>query len=383
MSHPQPPSNVLPLATNRHAPVRILVRAPNWIGDQVLAFPFFHYLRKTYPNAHIAVSCAPWVESVQFRHLIDVVYPLPRLIGRGWRARLEQLESAAKLLRESGPWDLAIALPNSFSAAYILWRAGAKKRRGYDTEGRFLLMNSRVRWDDDPAIHRAQAYLKLLPDEAQPRLPVSEFWGIPPENPLDEPIPGELLSFDGDQAWPVDPAHRLAIPTQAYWVLAPGATAESRRWPKEYFLALARKVAAETGLTGLIVGGPKEAPLAEELSSNQDAKLLDFTARGPVSALFPIFRNARFTVTNESGLAHVAALCGSPVQIVCGAADPRRTRPLGPGAVRVAINPVECWPCERNTCSQPPGKKIQCLTGILPATVWEEVKRVTAQRDSR
>ena len=29
---------------------KLLVRAPNWIGDQVLAFPFFHYLRKALEN---------------------------------------------------------------------------------------------------------------------------------------------------------------------------------------------------------------------------------------------------------------------------------------------------------------------------------------------
>ncbi len=361
-------------------PRAILVRAPNWIGDQVLAFPFFHFLRRAYPKARIGVSCAPWVDSVQFRDLVDEVYPLPRRIGQGWRSRLEQLEEAARLLRARGPWDLAICLPNSFSSAYVLWRAGARRRRGYATEARGPLLNERVAWNPDPSIHRAEAYLRLLPEGARPARPVSEFWGVPPEDPLDDPIPGELERFDGERSWPVAAADRLTPPVGEYWVLAPGATADSRRWPTERFVALARRIAAETGLRGLVVGGPKEAVLAEELCADPAARLEDWTARGPVAALFPVFRGARFTVTNESGLAHVAALCGSPVQIVCGAADPRRTRPLGPGPVRVAINPVECWPCERNTCALPVGRQFQCLTGISPETVWEEVRRVASLR---
>src|SRR5690606_4799450 len=140
-----------------------------------------------------------------------------------------------------------------------------------------------------------------------------------------------LAAFDAPVAWPVAQDESITPPSGPYWVMAPGATAESRRWPEKYFLALARTIATQTGWTGVIVGGPKEAPLAELLCAEGDAKLVDYTARGPVSALFPVFRGARFTVSNESGLAHVAALCGSPVQIVCGAADPRRTRPLGPG----------------------------------------------------
>ena len=57
-------------------PPTILVRAPNWIGDQVLAFPFFHHLRKAYPKAHIAAVCVPWVENVQFKTLVDEVIVL-------------------------------------------------------------------------------------------------------------------------------------------------------------------------------------------------------------------------------------------------------------------------------------------------------------------
>jgi hypothetical protein len=41
----------------------------------------------------------------------------------------------------------------------------------------------------------------------------------------------------------------------------------------------------------------------------------------------------------------------------------------------VAVNPVECWPCERNTCAQPLERKLQCLKGIRPSAVWEEIER--------
>ena len=32
------------------APQKILIRAPNWIGDQILAYPCFQYLRAGYPS---------------------------------------------------------------------------------------------------------------------------------------------------------------------------------------------------------------------------------------------------------------------------------------------------------------------------------------------
>lgn len=356
------------------APKSILVRAPNWIGDQVLAFPFFHYLRKAYPKAHIASVCVPWVEDVQYRTLVDEVITLERPPETGWLDKFRAIDRQALEIRRKREWEMGISLPNSFSAAWLVYRAGARTRIGYRNEGRGLLLNDGRDLPDETfgIHHRAQAYVDLLPEGARPSRSVKEFWGVLPDNELDEPIPGELKEFDADRHWP---GERLEIPKGHYWVLAPGATADSRRWPVEYFIQLARSIAKQTNLTGVIVGGPKEAPLAERLCQFEELRLIDRTASGPVPGLARLFKNAAFTVTNESGLAHVASFCGSFTQIVCGAADPRRTKPLGPGLVQVSLNSVECWPCERNVCSQPVERHIQCLKGIKPESVWEEIKR--------
>jgi heptosyltransferase-2 len=359
----------------RSDPGTILVRAPNWIGDQVLAFPFFYYLRRAYPDAKIVSVCVPWVADVQFRTLIDEVIPLskPRA-GSSFVEKFHHLDSEAKRVGESREWDLGISLPNSFSAAWLLYRARAKTRRGYASEGRGILLNDKLALPDERfgIHHRAQAFVDLLPEAARPRREVREFWGVLPENDLDDPIPGEFARFDADRYWP---SARITKPKELYWILAPGATADSRRWPLDYFIALARKISEATNLTGVIVGGPKEAPLAERLCQFEELRLVDYTARGPIPGLTDLFSGAEFTVTNESGLAHVASFCGSFTQIVCGAADPRRTKPTGPGLVQVSLNAVECWPCERNVCFQPPEKQIQCLKGIKPETVWEEIRR--------
>jgi ADP-heptose:LPS heptosyltransferase len=134
-------------------------------------------------------------------------------------------------------------------------------------------------------------------------------------------------------------------------------------------------VVKETGLPGVIVGGISEVMIGEKLAQDRELKLKDFTGRGSVASLWPLFRSAKFMVSNDSGLAHVASLCGTQVQVVWGAGDPKRTEPLGPGRVRVLFNPVDCWPCEKNSCSQPPAAKLACIRGIQSEEVWEEMKR--------
>jgi heptosyltransferase-2 len=359
-------------------PETILVRAPNWIGDQVLAYPFFVALRAAYPRARITSVCVPWVRDLQFKNCVDEVRVLDVDRSEGLWDRFRRLDRQAQELARVARWDLGIALPNSFSAAWLLKRAGCRVRRGYATEGRGLLLSSRVRWPREGVEHRAEAYARILPENVKRAWDAREFWGEPPKDELDPGVPGVLPRFAHETEW--GGFESLAPPKTPYWVLAPGATADSRRWPEDAFLRLAERIAETTDLVGVVVGGPSEVALATRLCAQPELRLHDRVAQGPVPGLARLFAGARFTVTNESGLAHVAALCGSPVQIICGAADPRRTTPIGPGLVQVKFNPVECWPCEKNTCFQPPEKQIQCLRGITPEQIWSEIEHGILKR---
>lgn len=361
--------------------MQILIRSPNWIGDQILAFPFFYYLRKAYPSARIVVACVQWVEAIQYRHLVDEVFVLPRPARGTLSERFSLIEEAAQKLRKLGDWDLGITLPNSFSSAWLFYRSGVKVRRGYGTDFRSFLLNQRVRWNAASATHRVQAYVDLLPETARPvgdKGEVRDFWGIPPENDLDPGIPGELSEFPSLKAWPAATGEDLIEPPEAakegYWVLAPGSQAESRSWSVEGFAWLAKRIWDEMKIPGIVVGGPKEAPMAVHLCEDGDLHLYDRCARGSVAGLWSLFKNARFTISNDSGLAHLASLCGSPVHIVWGAGDPRRTKPIGPGLVHVTANPVDCWPCERNSCPLELERKLLCLRGLKPETVWEDFR---------
>ena len=79
------------------APKKILVRSPNWIGDQVLAYPFFYWLRRTYPHARITAACVSWVKSVQFMDCVDEVLVLPRAKGKGFLSRVSARTSSETL----------------------------------------------------------------------------------------------------------------------------------------------------------------------------------------------------------------------------------------------------------------------------------------------
>ena len=284
---------------------RILLRSPNWIGDQVLAYPFYRRLREVYPQAWIAVACTEWVKDIQYQGLVDEVFVIPKKKGANAWTSLLTLGKFSKKIKAQGPWNLGISLPNSFSAALLLYLAGAQERRGYDTDVRGFLLTQKLTWNPSPEIHRAQAYLNLMQPDGLPPFAAREYW-----TESGEP------SFDPIRYWPdVTP---IEPPRDPYFIIAPGATADSRRWSIEQFSELIRQIHEKHALRAVIVGGNAEREIAVDFLKG-GLPVDDFTGKGWVAAHWKLFKQSQFTICNESGLAHVAALCGSKVHIVCGA----------------------------------------------------------------
>ena len=47
---------------------KIMVRAPNWIGDAVMALPALEALRARFPEAELVVVSKPWVSELYGQH---------------------------------------------------------------------------------------------------------------------------------------------------------------------------------------------------------------------------------------------------------------------------------------------------------------------------
>src|SRR6185295_7775802 len=114
------------------------------------------------------------------------------------------LEAGARALRAQGPWDLGMCLPNSFSSAWLLARAGVRWRRGYAADGRGLLLHDRLSWEAHSKQHRAEAYMHVLPTAVRPQGTVQSFWQEPTHRGTAPDTPGVYSQFDARRAWPVE-----------------------------------------------------------------------------------------------------------------------------------------------------------------------------------
>lgn len=351
----------------------LVVRAPNHLGDLVLALPA---LRSA---AGDVVVVEPLAALTAMGLAATRVIPL----ARGPRGFVR----VARELRASG-YRRGVLLTRAFSAA-LLFRAGAvAKLRGTATDGRSFLLEEAL----DPAQlrgrHRALQYLELvgaLPHAnvrlrgdpgALPHANI-RLRGDPraaPQGAVDSPL---LVPPAADvEAW----HERLSVCGRPLLGIAPGSKATSRRWPAERFVTLVERLRA-LGVGVAVFGGPHERALTARVSAGpaRTARAADLGGQTDLRALAVAFRACDLVVANDSGPMHLAAAVGTPTLSLWGAGDPVETAPLGSDHRRLVHAELSCVPCVKNECPRRGAGEIlaraerECLALISVEEVMEAV----------
>jgi len=325
-------------------PSRILVRAPNWIGDAVLSLPALRDLRhRNFPDARIEVLAKPWVAPLYAAVAeVDAVRP-----ATTFRADLEAIR---------GAFDTAVLLPNSFGTAFQVWRAAIPERWGYRTDGRGLLLT------------RAPA----IPDAVRGRSQVYYYRAMLAGAGLQVSAAPDA-SLLAPTEWRDGGAKLLGEPGP--WVgLNPGAFyGSAKRWAPERFAAVGDLLARRTGARIAIVGGPAERDLADTVAGAMQAPVKMLCGETTLPELVGVLSSLATLVTNDSGPMHLAAALGVPVVAVFGPTNWRETAPPGTGHHLVRES-VHCSPCGLRECPI----DHRCMRGIGADRVAREAEAVLA-----
>jgi heptosyltransferase-2 len=320
---------------------RILVVAPNWIGDALMAQPLLSRLCEKLPGVRIDVLAPPWVAPVARRMPeVEAVIEAPLVHGP------LQLRARWRLGRslKARAYDQAIVLPNTWKSALVPFFADIPLRSGYVGESRYGLLNLLYRTPagaDRPDMRLHYARLAEAP-------------GVEPKPPLPEP----RLRIAVDETARAREKFGLSKP---YVVLCPGAEyGPAKRWP--YFAALA----ARMGLPAVLLGSANDAEAARGV---EGANLVGKTTLDEAIALIA---GAQAVVSNDSGLMHVAAALGRPQVALYGSSSPQHTPPAS-AAARVLWLHVDCSPCYQREC---PLGHFKCMKEMDAEMVLAELKAV-------
>lgn len=321
---------------------RTIVRAPNHLGDVIMALP--------------AIRASGGADVLALRWLTPILQMVREAEpdGAGVREILPLERGTSGLLRaarrlRARRYDLGLVLPPSLSSALIFALGGVRRRRGFPTDARRLLLTDPL----EPlgaGAHRATGFMAVAGARtADPPTPVL---GIPERTR--ERWSALAASSDGPLIG-----------------ISPGSNAPSRRWPPERYAEMVRRL-SRRGLRVVVFGGPGEEDLVRFVSGGLATEV---AGRPDLPLLAAGLADCTLALTNDSGPMHVAAAVGTSVVALIGPSDPRLTGPLGEGHLPVLADELGCMPCGRNECPRSgPGSRLadaenECMRLISVARV--------------
>jgi heptosyltransferase II len=333
----------------------ILVVPYMWIGDFVRGHTVVRVLKQRWPNRPVDLLvtplCAPLVDympGVRAGILCDL--PRSRLaVAKQWKL--------ARQLR-ANDYATALVLPRTWKSAIAPALAAIPERVGFVGEARFGLLN-RWRWGEKalPRFIDKNAAL-ALPDGAR----------LPPE----WPVPQLVVPAGETGRW----RQANGLGTGPAVALAPGSVGASKRWTD--YPEAARRL-TEQGLDVWVVGGPGEKALAAEIVAAGGPRVRDLTGTDLRNGILAMAA-ASVTVSNDSGLMHIAAAIGTPTMGIFGPTSPYHWAPLnGLAATIQTTTVVPCQPCHRPVCTM---NDHRCMRDIPAADVVAAAQRVLAEAEA-
>ena len=112
-------------------------------------------------------------------------------------------------------------------------------------------------------------------------------------------------------------------------IVLPSTRGRAKLWPAPNFHGLARQFLADPGVVIVILGGPGEEALLEEVQSGLPESRAVVCAPGPIPELVGIIRRAQLAIGNDTGPLHIAAAVGVPSLGLFGPTRGARNGPYG------------------------------------------------------
>lgn len=348
---------------------RLLVIAPNWIGDAVMAQPLLALLAQQFPGQAIDVLAPPWVAPVlRAMPQVDTVLTAPFRHGA---LQLRERWQFAQVLRARG-YAAAYVLPNTLKFALLPWLAGIKQRIAYKGESRYGLIN-RMHFDDAAKPRAMVPYYAALAFAPSPNAPTD----LPrPRLQIERPtIVSALQSLGLDSNSPIV-------------VFAPGAEfGNAKRWPSKHFAELAALIAQANPRTQiLLLGSAKDQPVCDEImqlfasnvsiASNAVGQLHQLAGKTSLDQAIALIASAVAVVSNDSGLLHIASALNRPVIALYGSTDPDHAPPFADVAHSLSLR-LPCAPCKQREC---PLGHHDCMEKMPATMAWQPLQVILQER---
>jgi heptosyltransferase-2 len=339
--------------------ITFAVKAPNWLGDAVMALPAVTAVADCSRRGRVVVLGSGVATALYSRVQGTLPLEVTRPGGSLLRSARSILEGG-RLLRQFGP-VMGLSLTRSFTSAAMLYAGRVPRRIGFDDAAGAFLYTDRVRRPPRSTTHLIDTFNTLV-----------EAIGIKVDSrvPRLEPGTGDIRAAEQD-------LKDDGLDRGAYICLFPGARyGPAKRWPARRFGLLGNLIADKFKRTVVLLGGPHERAVCDEVEKAIPGRYcLNLCGRTNLTGLIGLLWFSGGVVANDSGGMHLAAALGKPVVGLFFSTDPGWTGPVSENSVAI-YKGMECSPCFERDCR----RGNACTETIGEQEVLETLARVARLR---
>lgn len=327
-----------PLIPKHKTANQFLIVATTALGDTLWATAAVENIRKSFPHAYIGLLTSPiGLEIFKYNPHINKLFllqePLSRHFFSLWKTLYREQFDTVLLFHASQ--RLTLPLCSLIGATRIIGTAGINK--GLDA----LLTH--------PLPNHTQ-------HEIVRRLKIAEAIGAQ--------TPTETLSFF------LSPNEQLP-PRKGTWIaLHPGSKDTFKRWPKEHFIQLGRRLKETLNCEILITGTKEERPLMEEIAAQIPGATLDEPNRN-LHSFAALLNQMDLLISNDTGPVHLACALNRPVIAIYASTDPALCGPHKAQRAIAISRRASCDPCLKRKCRLP-----FCFLQIGPEEVLKAAEKL-------
>ena len=345
----------------------ILVVKLDHIGDFITALPAIRRLKQHFPLATIHLLAARGARAfAETEACIDGFIEFEFFHARSGLGQKNLTEEDYAALRASllpYGFDLAIDLRKHADTREALRHVPARFLAGFDHMGQFTFLDIALEWEGDKNLHRKRAHVT---DDLINLVEAVATAGMDERTSLTTPT------------WPAPappdflPAEVRALFAKPVVAVHPGVGTVMRQWPAEHFAALIDLLVEAEDVNIVIVGGPDEVALAEEVLAQvgHRAAAVSVAGRTSLPELSLLLASCAMYVGNNSGPKHIAAAIGVPtIGVHSGVIDPIEWAPIGKRALALRRD-MTCSPCYLARLEDCP-RNLACLRQFEPVSVWQ------------
>ena len=345
-----------PSTKGRDLPQKILVLRLSSLGDVVLCSSFLRSLRDAFPAAQISfVVRADLADVAAALPGVTHVHAVDRDTGIGGLLRL------ATELANNG-YSHVFDVHRSMRSRLLVHRMRHLQRPGFAKQSvaRWFLIH----------LHR-DLYARFGGARSlrQRMLQPLETMGLHPRL-----YPTQLMLSAQLKEEARRRLQNLADPDTQWIALAPGALWPSKEWPTDRFLAVAQQLLRVPQRRLLVVGGARERVMGTRLAEALAQRAVSVSGETNLLQTAALLQLCRLTITNDSGLLHVAEAVGCPVVALFGPTSPRFGYAPHLDESQLLYEPPRCSPCSKNgsrPCHRPTH---ECMLAIDSTRVLNAVE---------